>query len=111
MGPGTDFHHPAEARSFALHEEVAKRISERPDLVERARQRVSVWLEDPTRHPYAGDWMALLVGPRGELLDALTSRHERMCTLRQASPFAGALDNRTRWQILKRTGSSRSEAS
>lgn len=95
------FHSLAEKRSWALHREVANRVLDDPALAERARARVEAWLQEPTRHPYAQDWQELLAQSTEALAQALTDTSSRMCTLRQASPFAGALDNRTRWRILK----------
>lgn len=102
MGDRDDFHSLADARSWALHEEVAARIPGKPELVVRARERVAGWMSRPTEHPYASAWSELLLLPVQKLQEALTDRSDRMCTLRQASPFAGALDAATRWKILKR---------
>jgi hypothetical protein len=73
-----------------------------PALLARARLRVAKWLEEPERHPYAAAWQELLDGGLEELCQALVGTEPKMQTLRQASPFAGAIDSRTRWQILKR---------
>ncbi len=91
-----------DKRSWALHQEVARRLRLQPHHVGRARERVAQWLEDRARHPYASAWQQLLDGDLETLCEALTSSDAKMCTLRQASPFAGTLDSRTRWQILKR---------
>jgi len=96
------FHSLAEARSWALHAEVAARLAASPELVLSAQQRVSGWLTRRAEHPYAAAWDDLLRLPLGQLGQALTDKGERMCALRQASPFAGALDAATRWSILKR---------
>jgi len=96
-----DFHSLAEARSWALHSEVAGRLQSHPEIIERARKRVEQWLKDPARHPYASSWSEVLSHDTPELMSALLRKDAEMCTLRQASPFAGALDNRTRWAILK----------
>jgi hypothetical protein len=104
------FHSLAEKRSWALHQEVARRLSDQPELRERALKRVRSWLTVPARHPYATDWQLLLEGSLPELQAALASASKRMCTIRQASPFAGALDSRTRWQILKRPDLTHREA-
>lgn len=96
------FHDLSERRSWALHQEVAARLVEHPELVERARARVTDWLRDPLRHPYAADWQELLQGDTVILAAALVEVNPRMQALRQASPFAGALDSQTRWRILKR---------
>ena len=106
-----EFHSLAEARSWALHQEVLVRILERPELIERARGRVATWLSSPEDHPYASEWKALLDGPPAKLQAVLVGKDARACTLRQASPFAGTLDNATRWRILKQPGLRRREAS
>ena len=102
MGNGDDFHSLADARSWALHEEVAARLLVQPELIVRARERVAGWMSRPAEHPYASAWSELLLLPPQKLRDSLTDKGDRMCTLRQASPFAGALDAATRWKILKR---------
>lgn len=97
-----DFHNLADARSWALHEAVALRIDSDPAVIERARSRVRSWLGAPSEHPYADAWNTLLSGSPEDLRRALVDKGESMCAHRQASPFAGALDARTRWAILKR---------
>lgn len=104
MNTFDDFHSVAEARSWALHREVAARIVKQPELLERAKERVRGWVERPAEHPYAMTWKALLEGPPEELQAALVGKDSGWCTLRQASPFAGALDSATRWRILKQPG-------
>ena len=96
-----EFHSLAEARSWALHREVATRLATQPELIDRAKQRVGQWLTSPEEHPYATAWAALLQGSLEELHAVLVGKDHWACTLRQASPFAGALDNITRWRILK----------
>jgi len=100
ISPG-DFHSLAEARSWALHQEVLARLVEHPELVARAKQRVAKWLLSPEDHPYAPAWEELLLGPPDRLHAALVGKDPHWCTLRQASPFAGALDSATRWRILR----------
>jgi hypothetical protein len=111
VNPSDDFHSLAEARSWALHSEVARRLPSSPQLIERAQRRVEQWLKDPARHPYASSWSQLLSLETPELVMALARKDAEMCTLRQASPFAGALDSRTRWEILKQPALRSREAS
>ena len=95
-----DFHDLSERRSWALHAEVAARLT--PELVERARARVRAWLtHDPSAHPYAAQWNDVLLQDFEDIRRALVRRDDEMNTLRQASPFAGAIDAKTRWKILK----------
>jgi hypothetical protein len=91
----------AEKRSWALHGEVARRLLCNPGLVALARRRVAAWLEHPNDNPYAERWHELLSRDVADLATALTDTSTEMCTLRQSSPFAGVLDSRTRWRILK----------
>ncbi len=97
-----DFHSLAEKRSWALHRAVAERLSEDADVLTRARNRVEGWCRDLRRHPYALEWRRLLDGPLDELRKALVSGDPEMVTLRQASPFAGALSPAERYRILSR---------
>jgi hypothetical protein len=98
-------------RSRALHLAVAERLLDDPKLVEAARGRVREWLErGSVARSYAEAWLSLLETPLAELCAALGETSERMHDLRQVSPFAGALDPRTRWRIHRQVGA-RSHAS
>jgi hypothetical protein len=90
----------AEERSRALHLAIAERLQADPALIDEARARVRAWLRDGTvARVYAEARQALLDRPLEDLVAALGERSERMHDLRQVSPFAGALDARTRWRI------------
>jgi hypothetical protein len=76
-----------------------------PQIVARARARVEAWVREmaiPAR--YAREWQRLLQLPLQELEERMIERTEAAHDLRQVSPFAGALDARTRWRIYKSTG-------
>lgn len=95
-------HQVAEERSLALHREVARRLQRRPDLLDRARARVQDWArEGGVEEPYVNAWTKILGGSLQEVIDAITDPGEHGSALRQASPFAGAIDPRTRWRILR----------
>jgi hypothetical protein len=95
----TSFELAAE-RSRALHIAVAQRLAGDPAVLEQARARVRRWLDDGSvARSYAQAWQELLERPLADVLAALAERSERMHELRQVSPFAGALDARTRWRI------------
>lgn len=95
-------HRRNEARSLALHREVARRIRAQPELLEPVRTRVDGWLREGTvARPYAEAWWEILSRELGELLDAIVDPSERGRDLRQCTPFAGVLDPRTRWRILR----------
>jgi hypothetical protein len=90
----------AEERSIAYHGEIASLLAERPELLDAARARVDEWLRDGSvARIYAEAWRDVLDGTLEQISAALVDRSERSRALRQVSPFAGALDPRTRWRI------------
>jgi hypothetical protein len=96
-------HAGAEERSLALHHAVAERLRADPSLIERARRRVEDWLRDGTvARPSAEAWREVLAGTVEGVAAFLEDPGDRARQLRQASPFAGFLDARTRWSILRR---------
>ena len=96
-------HAIAEERSLALHHAVAERLRADPSLIERARQRVDDWLrEGSVARAYAEAWREVLAGTVDRVAGFLEDPGARARQLRQASPFAGFLDARTRWSILRR---------
>lgn len=96
-------HRLAEERSRVLHALIAVRLMTEPTLVERARARVDGWRRTGlVATPYVEGWSALLGAPLDVLAAFLTDSSERARELRQVSPFAGAVDPRTRWSVWKR---------
>ena len=96
-------HQLAEERSFALHREVARRLRERPELLDAARERVRSWLESGCVSRYwAEAWNDVLEGTLDDVIAVITDSSQRPRDLRQSSPFAGVLDPRKRWEILRR---------
>jgi hypothetical protein len=95
-------HRLAEARSIALHEEVARRLRADSALLEAARARVDGWLASGAVHPrYALAWRDLLSSSLDEVCAAIVDPGERARALRQSTPFAGVVDPRTRWRIWR----------
>ncbi len=95
-------HQHAEERSLALHREVARRLRDRPELLDTARERVRSWFETGHVSPYwAEAWNDVLDGTLDEVIVRITDASEHARDLRQTSPFAGALDPRVRWEILR----------
>ena len=96
-------HQFAEERSLALHREVARRLRDRPELLESARERVRSWLETGSVSVFWTDaWSEVLDGTVEEVIARITDPAEHSRDLRQTSPFAGVLDPRVRWEILRR---------
>jgi hypothetical protein len=95
-------HHVAEERSLALHREVARRLRANPELLERARERVTRWQRDGSvARLWADAWADVLGRSLDEVIEAITDAGETGRNMRQTSPFAGAIDSATRWQILR----------
>jgi hypothetical protein len=95
-------HRVAEVRSLALHREVARRLREDPEVLERARARVRAWSQDDSVSQYWVEvWATVLSGSVDEVVAAITDTSEEGRAMRQSTPFAGALDARTRWAILR----------
>ena len=96
-------HRVAEERSLALHREVARKLRERPELLEQARDRVRGWLESGSVSRFwAEAWQETLSAPLDEVIARITDPSEHARALRQSSPFAGVLEPRERWEILRR---------
>jgi hypothetical protein len=96
-------HRLAEARSLALHTEVARQLELHPETLDAARARVEEWLATgsvPRR--WAEKWAEILAGSSADIIAAITDTGEQARALRQTSPFAGAIDPRKRWAILRR---------
>ncbi|MDX2053598.1 MAG: hypothetical protein SFV15_14455 [Polyangiaceae bacterium] len=102
MAEDPPLHSLAEERSLALHRAVAQCLLVEPSVLEKARARLQDWRQEANRHPYLEAWERILSGTPEDVARALVERTPEACTLRQASPFAGALDPKTRWSILRR---------
>lgn len=95
-------HELAEARSLALHEAIAERLEADPSILERARARVNGWLTSGEVAPlWARRWNEILSRPVDDIRSALIADTEEARALRQVTPFAGAIDPRTRWRIWR----------
>jgi hypothetical protein len=95
-------HELAELRSLAIHEAIARQLGARPELLERARQRVAEWLQTGSVAPaYAREWQRILSAPVDDIARLLTDPDQTARALRQVSPFAGAIGARERWTIWR----------
>jgi len=96
-------HQLAEDRSLALHREVARRLRDRPELLDAARERVRGWIETGrVSRNWAEAWNEALDGTLEEVIGRITDTSQAARDLRQSSPFAGVLEPRERWEILRR---------
>ncbi len=95
-------HRLAEERSLALHRAIADRVLEDPSVLERARARVRTWNETgEVASFYATEWNVVLARPVEEIRAFLVDESEHARAMRQVTPFAGAIDPRTRWRIWR----------
>ena len=97
-----DAHRIGEERSLELHRIIAKRLVDEPQLVTDALARLARWRgANAVSEHYATIWLKLLEGPREDLLAAMTDDGPRGRELRQATPFAGVVEPRTRWRVWR----------
>lgn len=95
-------HRTAEDRGLALHAEVSCRLRADPAVLEAARHRLERWAANGAMAPrWAEAWRDVLARPLEEIVALLVEPSQRASDLRQCSPFAGAIDPRTRWAILR----------
>ena len=94
-------HKRIEERSLMLHREIARRVRENPDLVDRARRNLTRWIRSHGIIPPWKRWRAILRGPLPEILAALESRSESARELRQSSLFCGILSPAERWHVYE----------
>jgi hypothetical protein len=87
-------------RSIELHREIAGLLRREPGRLKEARERVNDWVANRTVHPrYAREWAERLDGSFDALLAFLVDSSEHARALRQATPFAGYVEPRRRWEI------------
>jgi|CXWL01.1.fsa_nt_gi hypothetical protein len=103
-------HGLAEARSLALHDAIADRLRESPELIVAAQERVAEWRRDGSiATAYVDAWETLLASGLEQLVATLVDPGERATALRQVTPFAGVIDARQRWEIWRRVRVARSK--
>jgi hypothetical protein len=105
-----DGHRTAELRSLAYHRRVAEKLRTDPGLLRRAREKLQAMLDEvgpssATAH-YARGWYRLIDGSLDELVAFLESDDPVSRDFRQASPFAGMLGARERWQLWREAADS-----
>ena len=89
-------------RSRRLHQAVALRLTQHPELRAQARTRLSQLRQvNPHGRLYHDRWAELLAGPLPRLLRKLTEDSEDADTLRKESPFTVLVDRNTRRRIFE----------
>lgn len=93
-------HRAAELQSLAYHRVVAERLDGL--VVERARRRLQRWRDAGRIHPQWGDeWGDVLSKPLEEIARVISADTPQARSLRQTSPFAGALNEHERRRLVR----------
>lgn len=84
-------HALVDARSLAMGELIARRLRERPELLDTARGILSRWQRICAANVQAtlAEWQTILDAGLEETISTLTGKEERHVRLRQSAPFAG----------------------
>ena len=86
-----------------MHRVIAGKLRTYPELLEIAKENLVRWsVRDGRSQPYWDRWREILARPLPEILELIVENSERMTAMRQASPFAGVLDESERNEILER---------
>jgi hypothetical protein len=83
---------------------IAERLRSNPGLVAMARANLERWSKSCSVRGQSTlqEWRAVLDGPLEGVIALLTGENERASRLRQSNPFAGALPQSVRNEILLR---------
>jgi hypothetical protein len=97
-------HRLIDERSLALGQAIAERLRSDPGLVALARANLERWSKtcSPRSKSTLQEWLDVLDGPPDGVIALLTGEDERAVRLRQSNPFAGALPQKVRNEILLR---------
>ena len=83
-----------------MHRAIAGKLRQSPELVGIALDNLRRWRINAGRSGrYLDAWAEILKGPAEEMLGLLEQDSEYMRAMRQASPFAGVLSPKERWEI------------
>ncbi|MBS0580619.1 MAG: hypothetical protein JSR36_15285 [Proteobacteria bacterium] len=92
----------AALRSLRMHEVVAKRLINDPELLSIARDRLQRLRNvNPHGGTYHKRWEELINGPMDRLLRMLTEPSEEAATLRQESPFTTLVPSEERCRVFE----------
>ena len=93
----------AALRRRRLHEMVAHKLVDQPELLDGARERLaSISRLNAAGRPYHERWLELMVGPRHGLLRKMTEDSEEADLLRKESPFTALIDSDARRELFQR---------
>jgi len=91
----------AALRRRRLHEVIAHKLVNQPELLADARHRLaSISQANPAGRPYHEHWQDLIEGPRHRLLRKMTEDSEDADNLRKESPFTALIDADERRELF-----------
>ena len=98
-------HAHVDARSLAMHQAIAVRLRESPDLLNDARARIERWQRqrglDAPGSRWWNEWLCLLDQGLETVVMEVTADTERGRQLRQNSPFPGVLSKHEVWEFKR----------
>jgi DNA-binding transcriptional ArsR family regulator len=95
----------AALRRRRLHEIVAHKLVDQPELLDQARDRLAEMSEsNAAGRLYHEQWLDLMQGPRDRLLRKMTEDSEEADLLRKESPFTALIDTNERRELFQRLG-------
>lgn len=94
-------HARIEARSLAMHREIAERVRRNPRLLDVARQNIRRWRRQGVDVSAFAEWEAILERGVEETVRALTDPSEKGARLRQSTPFTGVLTPKERRRFFE----------
>lgn len=101
------------ARSLALHVLIAKKITDNPALLEKARANLERWgaAQGSGAAPrWLTEWQEILKRAWPEIAALITGQGQENDRLRKSAPFAGILTQEERLQIFNRFKAKATEA-
>lgn len=93
-----------ERQVAALHRAIADRVrAGDPAPIGRAKDNLERWrgLFGGRLPPAYLEWLAIIDGGVGRILEVLESSGDNFTRLRASSPFTGVLSPQERWRILR----------
>ncbi|MBD3892584.1 hypothetical protein [Hydrogenophaga sp.] len=105
-------HQHLDARSLALHREIAAKLRRDRALFARARATLRRWRStvSPASQPYLMEWERLMDRGLEATLAVALDDSEHAAALRQSSPFTAVLTPRERFAFLKAWNQSQGSA-
>jgi len=95
----------AALRRRRLHEIIAYKLVDHPEMLDQARERlVAISESNAAGRPYHEQWLELMQGPRHRLLRKMTEDSEEADLLRKESPFTALIDADERQELFQRLG-------